>query len=228
MFTINGESVEKFGVQMGDYTVVPHEIQTEVLRGQDGVWSRIGSTRYGGKTLTVTARVEAADLHDAIKQVSSLTAALTGENELLLPDGFYYRSILLSVDGTERITEDIFEVVYTFDSIQHDEMAEIILDGAGEHIIQAGGNLPAGCSYTFTPQQDMESVTVGGRTVLKLTAGEEVVIDGIQKMVTAAGNNKFADVGEDFTSFPVLTPGENKIAVSADIPVTVRYYPTYL
>lgn len=117
--------------------------------------------------------------------------------------------IAVSVDA-EPYTEAVTPTLYTLS----ERTNEIQYDGA----------YPTPCKATITPTGAIATFTINGLACNPLTlersqisinglkTNKPVVIDGVKKIITEDGANKFADA--EMWNFPMLTPGMNTIVLS--------------
>lgn len=117
--------------------------------------------------------------------------------------------IAVSVDA-EPYTEAVTPTLYTLS----ERTNEIQYDGA----------YPTPCKATITPTGAIATFTIDGLACNPLTlersqisinglkTNKPVVIDGVKKIITEDGANKFADA--EMWNFPMLTPGMNTIVLS--------------
>jgi hypothetical protein len=180
------------------------------------------------REVSLTIIFKGPNLHEAKKQRSVFNSAIFGRSVLYLPDdGFFYTVSCTSFgaevlvgqgDQTAQIQSE-----YHFRGIRHDELrTETITSGAP---LQCLSTMPfTDCALTATVGTSSESYQLGGAVFQDVTAGDVLVFDGINGMITRNGLPDAANVS--WTSFPSLTPGENLITCPDT--VTVTYFPTYI
>lgn len=118
--------------------------------------------------------------------------------------------ISISVDA-EPYTEAVVPTQYTI--------------SAGTNTVMYDGAFPAPCKATITPTGAIATFTIGGLACNPLTleksriainglkTNKPIVIDGVKKLITEDGANKYADA--EIWNFPMLTPGVNTITFSS-------------
>lgn len=119
----------------------------------------------------------------------------------------------ISVDA-EPYTEAVTPTLYTLSDPTNTR-----------HTIQYDGAFPTPCKATITPSGAIATLVVGGLACNPLTleksriainglkTNKPVVIDGVKKLITEDGANKYADA--EIWNFPMLTPGVNTITFSS-------------
>lgn len=132
--------------------------------------------------------------------------------------------IAVSVDAepyTEAVTPTLFTLSARTNEIQYD------------------GAYPTPCKATINPTGAIATFTINGLACNPLTlersqisinglkTNKPVVIDGVKKIITEDGANKFADA--EMWNFPMLTPGMNTIVLSHTTQNTViEVYKRYI
>ena len=132
--------------------------------------------------------------------------------------------IAVSVEA-EPYTEAVTPTLYTL--------------SARTNEIQYDGAYPTPCKATINPTGAIATFTINGLACNPLTlersqisinglkTNKPVVIDGVKKIITEDGANKFADA--EMWNFPMLTPGMNTIVLSHTTQNTViEVYKRYI
>lgn len=109
-----------------------------------------------------------------------------------------------------------------------------IKSGSTSFTIVNGGTAAAPCRLSFTPQNDVLSMTIEGLSnePIKLTriyAGSKVILDGIDKTYTVDGVESLQYF--EGWEFPKVQPGKNVISItSADQMsiVEIEFQPRYI
>jgi hypothetical protein len=220
---VNGVSILDVGAILESYTVGGTEITNEIYQGRNRTHFNLLAKQFGRKTVTMTVFFHAVDRHLLTIQQSKLTAMLTGVVELMLPDGFYYRSTLDEVGDLSIIGVDgkgcIAECTYTLSGIQHDEMVTV----EGNTVVAEGTLWSMDCILTCTASRAYSSIRVGTVTFTNVAQGAVLTADGINGRLLKNGT---PTTGASFTHLPYLVPGEQTIQCPEIL--TVQYYPSYI
>lgn len=94
------------------------------------------------------------------------------------------------------------------------------------------GTAAAPCRCTIIPRNDIMQMTIQGLTdeeikINRILAGQALVIDGIEKTITLAGDPAFDHY--DAWEFPKLQPGENTIKLSEIVlDISIEYQPRWI
>lgn len=220
---VNGVSILDVGAVLESYSVGGTEITNETYQGRNRTHFNLLAKQFGRKTVTMTVFFHAVDRHLLTIQQSKLTAILTGVVELMLPDGFYYRSTLDEVGDLSIIGVDgkgcIAECTYTLSGIQHDEMVTV----EGNTVVAEGTLWSMDCILTCTASRAYSSIRVGTVTFTNVAQGAVLTADGINGRLLKNGT---PTTGASFTHLPYLVPGEQTIQCPEIL--TVQYYPSYI
>lgn len=219
--------MEEYGARLLSFTASACPVTTALAPARDYDFPRLLRSELGAKTLTIRADICGADRPEAAMRFSRLFRALCGETELFLPDGYFYRCVYQSASAPSWVTPQTAQVEFTFTAVRHGPLETIDVPHSN-FPIRYQGTAPAGYRIRFTPQSAQASITVCGITVRNVAAGAPVEIDGINKRVTQNSANKFADT--DLIHFPRFQAADEllHVTVSPDMPVQIRYYPTFL
>jgi hypothetical protein len=201
---VNGVSILDVGAILESYSVSGTEITNEVYQGRNRTHFNLLAKQFGRKTVTMTVFFHAVDRHLLTIQQSKLTAMLTGVVELMLPDGFYYRSTLDEVGDLSIIGVDgkgcIAECTYTLSGIQHDELVTV----EGNTVVADGTLWQMDCILSCTASRAYSSIQVGTVTFTGVSAGNVLTADGINGRLLKNGT---PTTGASFTHLPYLVPG---------------------
>lgn len=240
--TINQKDIKTFGARLLNYSVSGTAFTQNTLQAT-GICNipRAWSTSFANRTLTVTLVFKASKLNDNAKNASIFerlsistehmsrfeTYVLNaGVLTIALPDGFLYSGIINSIGTAEYDGSGEQEVTYTFTVIRHKPLQTVELKGAATELL-CESTAKTHCRINITADKDYSSLTVMGITVSNISGGEELIIDGINGLITLNGCNKFSE--SDLISFPTLQPGTNIINNTASTSQgSISYYPVYI
>ena len=227
--TINGVSLSTFGGQaLLDYTIGETELTNETFHGINRSSWALLKTMYGLRNIRITIIFEGSDLNEAKLNRSKFNSAIFGKNELYIyDDGFYYTvytesfgdETLVGIGtNTAQVKSD-----YTFMGIRHAaKETKTVASGATLNCLST---MPfTDCKLTATVTTTGENYHLGGAVFPSVTAGDVLVFDGINCLITKNGANA-ADTAT-WMNFPTLVPSTNTIDCVDT--VTVEYYPTYI
>lgn len=109
----------------------------------------------------------------------------------------------------------------------------IIIGSDGSFTITNSGTAAAACRITIVPRNDIMRLEIEGLSkekivMTRIRAGQLLVIDGIDRVVTLDGENAFEDY--DAWELPRLQPGVNNIKITnADtMALSIEYQPRYI
>lgn len=220
----NGVSILDVGAILESYSVGGTSIKNNIYQGRNRTNFNLLSKQFGRKTVTMTVFFHAVDRHMLTIQQSKLTAMLTGVVDLMLPDGFYYRSTLDKVGELSIIGVDgngcIAECTYTLSGIQHEELQTV----TGNKVNAQGTLWSMDCILTCTASRAYSSIQVGTVTFTGVSAGDVLTADGINGRLLQNGTPTTGNAA--FTHLPYLVPGEQTITCPETL--TIQYYPSYI
>lgn len=226
---INGRPLTEYGgAALLDYTVGEPQITAATFQGVNRSTVHRLRQFYGVRPLTLNIVFTGDSLHAAKMQRSILNGVLFAGAEIFIPDdGFVYSSILESEGAEELIgqsnTEAKIKASYSFRAMRRLALVTETIPGGG--VIVCRSTVPTtDCRLTVTVGASASSYQLGGATFGAVSAGDVLVFDGIECIITRNGANAAATTS--WVDFPQLVRGENTI--SARDPVTVEYYPTFL
>lgn len=222
---INGINIETYGARLQDYVCGASELSSQYYTSVKSLYPVFLSAEKGLRSLSITLEFQGHTWQETALSISNLTAELTGAQvDLQMEDGFGYFAILQSVSQPELVLPEKQFVTFQFAALRHGEKVVEALTQSGQ--IEIEGNLPADCIVQVTADEDRESVEILGICIHHVTAGQNVVIDGITKTVTQENKNKLGDT--DLTEFPKLTPGQVVVELPTGVHVEIAYHPLYL
>lgn len=225
---INDQPLCLFGGMLGaDYEVGQSSLKYDTLVSPSGAGFTVAGRTIGLRTIVLPIDIYGDTPEDAQHRASLLLREFSsGKVKLSLPDGFVYFAVLTGQSGPSLITEEILSLSLTLQGIRCKP-----LETATGHDFDLLGTMPEmACILRVTVGKSAQTYTVagitfdGGEHTSGLSAGDQIVIDGINKQVTINGTPAMDRC--DLVSFPTVKPGINTI--DAPDPVTVEYYPMYL
>lgn len=224
--TINGVRTSVYNAHVLEYSVGEVEYSNGYFRAPRSAFPVPLDADIGLRPVSITMDFEGDDRHVLTEKISNLTAQLHKKCDLSLPDGFHYWCFF---EGQSTPTEKapwILQVEYSFQAIRHGPLRRVSLEpGAGIKHVHIDGNYRTPVRYIFSPET-AGNVSIGDITVNDLKAEDQVVIDGLRKVVTANGVNVFGRT--DMTEFPKMEYGANELVIAGDVNVAVEYYPLYM
>lgn len=217
---INDFDPAMLGAHLVGYSVEGCELKETYFLSPSAIFPTRLQNKPRLRKITLTFDFEGSNTHDAIKKMSNLTAILSKQAELLMPDDFYYYCILTGTGTATTKAPWIEQCTYTFIGLRHGPLETVILTESASVFIE--GNCETECRYIIdTPNK---SLAVNDITINNISG--QIVIDGMESLVQQNGVNKFADC--EMISFPTLSPGNNQIEISGTAKVVIQYYPIYL
>lgn len=207
-----------------EYKIGGTSIDQQVFKGRWRTNFSMLESVPGLRSIQFTLVFVGKDRREAVLHKSQVDAMLTGECELLMPDGMYYTCYAQNLGDLVLLGSDEHGVVgqaaYKMMGIAHGEK-EVIDGGA----VYCKSTFPkTDCRVTCTASADADEYTVQGVTFTGVHSGDVVCADGINGRLLVNGaptTNPFT-----FMSFPYLVPGWQTVD-APDTPV-VEYYPTYI
>lgn len=236
---INGKDIAAFNARLQHFTVSGTAVTNNTsIAGDLAAMPDLYFTTFAPRTLTVTMtffpRTVGSDsrstsipdrLHIATANMIRFESLLIGKIvEIYLPDGYYYTALVQSLPAADFDSTGEHDITYTFNAIRHLRKEFKRVDSGGKINCLSNTNTRFVIKAVFS--QAHESVAICGVVVKNLSAGDEVIIDSVNGLITCNGDNKFLDT--EFYDFPVLTPGENVISCTAeDAQLQVTYTPVF-
>lgn len=238
--TINGIDINIYNARLQTYSVsgtsLTHNLSSvcELLR-----MPFLFSTTLGTRTLTITLTFHpsqqgsdsrgmsvAEKLANAAENITLFEAEIVGKIvEITLPDGFIYTALATTLSEASFDSSGEHDITYTFSAIRHG--AEDVQTVKANENIFCKSTTKTPVKFVVNIQVSAESITIFGITVKNVTADEELIIDGINGIVTMNGANKLLDT--DLVDFPCLNPGYNIISCSdTSASIKVMYIPIYV
>lgn len=227
MLYIDGIPLEYHGAKLLDFVPGFPSLTNTVLERKNYALPRLLRSEVAPKPLTVKVTIRQPTYHEAMQTASRLILALNKTVELYGPDGLYYRSAMDGSPSFNWLSIGLLEVGLSFRAVAHGAL-EVVEIPRNNYPLHYPGTAPAGYKIEFTAPTALSSFTIGGITLASIPNGAKIVIDGIEKMITQNGANKFTESNLiDFPRFDPINP-DMIITMSQYIPITISYYPTYM
>ena len=220
---VNGVKLSTKGVITGDIKVGAIQIDNSVYQGRNRTNFNVLATVQYMRSIDVTLFFSETTKRNLGLKKSEIDNMLNGKLELKLPDGFYY-SAYLEDAGEEQVlgvesTEVIALCHYKFKGIRHDA-----LETVNSNSVTCKSKVPrTDCRLTVTASQNYASLLIDTVTITDVTAGDVLVVDGINGRILQ--NGALCAGNMSFIHFPYLVPGANTIDCVETC--KVEYYPTY-
>ena len=237
---INGVDINVYNARLQTYSVsgttVANNLSTvnTLLR-----MPSLFSTTLGTRTLTITLTFKpsrhgsdsrgmsvAEKLATAAENITRFEAEIVGKTvEITLPDGYIYTALVTALPAATFDSSGEHDVTYTFSAIRHSSEDVQAVEPNGKVFCHSTTKTPV--KFVVSVPTAADSLTVYGITVNNVTANAELIIDGIDGVVTINGANKLLDT--DLVDFPYLNPGYNVISCSdMSASIKVIYTPVYV
>ena len=205
-------------LKMG-YKISGCELDVSVFHGRKRSFFNVLNTSVGLKTLKFPIVFHGKDEAETTSNKSKFEMAILGKSELELDDGFLYSVVLTDIGQASYSSPQLLEVEYTFTGVRHGEY--VVTDG---NVVNCDSTLPyTDCILTVTVTADGSNYKVGTVTFLKVTAGDVLIVDGINGRILVDGSP--AAERAEWTEFPKLVPGENEL--TCEDTLMVEFYPVY-
>jgi phage-related protein len=222
-FYINGKSNEDFDCRLlSSWKVGGTGIERKRLKKAGMAQGFLTmSTEYGLRKIELPLHFRGKTPEEAHKHLSEFTAEALADGDLLMPDGFWYFYSLDEISEKEEISLEgrIVECTFTFLGVAHDPLVR------AEGNFHALGTAPKmAAKFSCTVAETGTNYDLAGVTFSTVTAGDVLVVDGINTKVTRNGMNAFANT--DLIEFPTITPGYNTISCTDT--ATMEYYPIWV
>lgn len=240
-FYIGSHPASEFGAQLlASYTVGGSALTRSYAVSRTGSHITPCATQYGLRSITLPVDIYGDTPEDAAAKHSALTAALLESPvELYLPDGGIYTA-LLEDPGKRTVWDDAgccLSCTYTLSGYKHGPL-ETVITRVGQDdqlLFFAAGNAPQMECRILTEASGFDAVVRypdgGSCTIHGVKSGDVLLVDGIEKQVLVNGQNAFRRVTA-ISGWPVVTPGENRIAFHAldktGFEYTIEYYPIFV
>lgn len=237
---INGVDINVYNARLQTYSVsgttVANNLSTvnTLLR-----MPSLFSTTLGTRTLTITLTFKpsrhgsdsrgmsvAEKLATAAENITRFEAEIVGKTvEIALPDGYIYTALVTTLPAAAFDCSGEHDVTYTFSAIRHSAEDVQAVEPNGKVFCKSTTKTPV--KFVVNVSVAAVTLTVYGITVNNVTANAEIIIDGIDGIITMNGRNKVMDT--DLVDFPFLNPGYNVISCSeTSASIKVIYTPVYV
>lgn len=235
--TIDGIDIAVFGARQHNVTFDHNAIGND-SEWQDGaVLPFLRKNMVGFKSLTVRVIVKGEDREEIVRNTSRLLGALMKPVDIGLEDyNHRFKGILKTYKKTELAMKRFHALELSFDCYEYGETVK--KSGTGSILIFNDGNIESPCRLTVMPAASSNYSTITGIsrgskdgeelavTIAEMTAGKEIVLDGINGIFTLDGS---PDSGIDIWTLPSLKPGLNEIVCSAgQAYMTCELMPMYM
>lgn len=225
---INDKPLNLFSaLLLSSYGVGQSSVAFDTLVSSSGAGFVVAGRTLGLRTITLPLHVYGETPEETQQHVSRLLEEfIDGKVKIGLPDGFLYFGVLTGQEGPDFITEELVSLTLTLQGIRCKPLETV----TGNELSVYGTLPEMDCVIRATVGKSAQTYTVagivfdGGAHTSGLSAGDQIVIDGINKIVTINGDPAMDRCS--LVTFPTLHPGEN--IITALDPVTVEYYPMYL
>jgi len=226
---INGIDIEDYSAKLlSDPVIEESNIDLSYLKAVGGTALTLFNQEFGVKEMKITLEITGKDRNNVYLLKSYLLKALQGVIDIVLTDGFIYRSILSAISSTKQITTEIIQVELKFYCMQCGQLETVNLENSG--IIDNDGTMKSDCSITFHAYSNISDFWFMLNDMVvyidTLEAGKDFLIDGLNKSVMNGIENAINLT--DLVDFPKLDSGRNTLTLSAPVDVTIQYYPVYL
>ena len=202
-------------------------ISNTITESKGYAFPRLLRSEIAEKPLSIKVHILSKNRCDAMETASNLVLALNKKVEIYGPDKLYYSAVLSAAPSFNRVSIGYMEITFAFKAVAHGALQTIKIP-RNNYPLHYPGTAPAGYRIEFTTPSALSNFTVNGITLTNIPNGAEIVIDGIEKRVTQNGINKFAET--DLIDFPRFDPRspDTVVTMSQYIPVTIKFYPTYM
>lgn len=226
---IDGKPLEMFsGCALLDYSVGETVIKNSTFLGINRTSPELLQATFGQRQLALTIVFSGETLHAAKMNRTIFNGAVFGAVEIFIPDdGFTYAAVCDSLGAEELVgigdAEAKIKATYSFTAFRRDALTIVEMPAGGA--VHCRSTVPfTDCRLTVTVGADADMYQLGGAVFENVSAGDVLIFDGIDKIITKNGANAAAAVS--WVDFPRLVPGMNR----NDAPDTVRveYYPTFI
>jgi len=227
---INGKNIEDFNARlMADPKKSESNISLSYLKSIGGTALTLFNQEFGVKELSFTLEFWADSRNSAFIQKSNVLKELRGICDIVLTDGFIYKSILSEISGENQISSEIVQVNFKMVCMQCGQFQSVSF--TGNTTLFNSGTMKSDCSISFLSTSDINNFyfLLNGDiyNINKITANTVFQVDGLKKKVLSGSNNAIGLT--NFVDFPKLISGENTFLLSQqNVQVTLGYYPIYM
>ena len=192
------------------------------------------------KTIEISMLVYGDNREQIRNRISDITALLLDAATLEL-DGYVrkFRGILKKSsvkEGSDQARKRFQTLELEFEGYEYGEVVSTTAAGVTQLSVYNPGNVESPAVITISPQIGMDELTITGigrdssgtdlpATVYDLTTGKNVILDGINGLITEDGILKEVNIW----TLPAMKPGNNEITLSSNrINIEVRVLPVYM
>ncbi|HIW40634.1 MAG TPA: hypothetical protein H9743_00545 [Candidatus Mediterraneibacter vanvlietii] len=217
---INEQPLIMFGARMQmNYTYTPPTLSNEYFKGRQRSTFTLLMSNYDLGSLKVPLVFEGIDHQDVSFKKSGFDGAIFGMCDIEFSDGFRYFAFPDTLGDADYQSESLIESEYIFKCIRHGVMKTSV----GNSVL-CESTLPyTDCILSVTVGAASDNYVVGPVTFQNVSAGDQLVVDGINKRILVNGSPA-ADQA-DWIRFPYMTPGQNSFTCVDTL--TIQYYPVY-
>ena len=240
MATVNGINLEQFGAKMLSYPVISAcAVDMGVFQGVNRSSLQLLHNRRGLRKLHCAIDFFGSNYDRTMHQSDFDALFLGGEPVVIdIDDGFWYRAVLAKIGDPSTRSELITTIKYEFYVTRHrgSEITAAVIPNDAVIFCQSNVARTDCVIRILYDQMGGASNVLVELNGLRYSFGEmmtgDLVIDGVNKMFTMAGENVAEKLR--WTDFPFLVPGDNVISLSIDGVVvswksaSVTYTPTFL
>jgi hypothetical protein len=238
--TVGGRDLAEFSAKLQTgYTMGACQVTTDLFQGKNRSSVLLLGQRFGLLEIVLPLEFWGSSRQDTVAKWSQFCQVVSGKVELDLGDGFVYACCVTDLGSPSFITDGWLTVDVTLQGMR--QKPAVTISGKTE----IGAALY--CESTF-PRTDctirLPKALLGGANLVQVelgdnswylkmnfTGGQDLVLDGIQKIFTLGGENVTAQM--QWEDFPYLVPGTNPVSIYINtIAVTqgveITYRPTFL
>ena len=240
MVTVSDRNLSDFCAKMQSYPEITScDVDAVIFQGSDRSTLQLLNNRRGQRQLTCKIDFFGRNNYERTKNISDFEALFLLKEPIRIDigDGFWYRGILTKIGAPETDHELITTVEYTFAVTRHFGNTVVLsLNSANDEKFFCTSNCAkTDCILrlkTSTASNHSVGFHLNGFTWWFQHGGNEITVDGINKIFSIDGQNAGSTVSWD--DFPFLVPGENTLSISVEgvVPVSIKaeveYTPTFL
>lgn len=217
---INGIDIADYGGQLRmEYKTSGYQLDTAAFKGRNRSSFVLLTSTTGFMAITLPVVFEGTDRDDVTRKKSLFDMLIFGKNELLMDDGFQYSAYLSAIGDSSYPAPELIEVEYTLIGVRHGDKVTV----TGNAVV-CDSTLPdTDCILSCTVGTSGTGYKVGSVTFKSVTAGQHLMVDGINKRILVDGVP--AAENAEWIRFPSLKPGLNNL--ECDDALTVEFYPVY-
>ena len=238
--TVNGRDLSEFSCKLQSaYTIGACQVETGLFQGKNRSSLLLLDQTFGAMEIVLPLEFWGLSRQDTMQKWSAFCAAVRGQVELDLGDGFRYVCVVQDLGRPAFITDGWLAADVTLAGLRQKAQVTISTQTDIGSAIYCESTFPRTDCVIRLPRALLggaEQVAVElGDNVWFLTTtfngSEDLVLDGVHKIYLLGGRNVTAQM--DWEDFPYLVPGSNPVSVYINtIAVTrgveITYRPTLL